>query len=204
MITDCGLDLVEIGHSERREHFGETDKTVGLKIAAAVRHDLVPLVCVGETLVEREAGRTSEVLSNQVKGALQFLDVDALSAQIVFAYKPVWAIGERGIPASSDYAATRSDQGLATDFLPAVPAGQRGRQRVRRFTDPVTFRNNMLSTYNVFEASRRLGIKNIVWASSETALDCRSRRRTLRSARRRMCPPGKRLFSFEVVERRDG
>jgi nucleoside-diphosphate-sugar epimerase len=75
---------------------------------------------------------------------------------------------------------------------------------VRRFTDPVTFRNNMLSTYNVFEASRRLGIKNIVWASSETALDCRSRRRTLRSARRRMCPPGKRLFSFEVVERRDG
>ena len=123
MITDCQLDLVEIGHSERREHFGETDETVGLKTAAAVRHGLVPLVCVGESLVEREAGRTTEVLSTQVKGALQFLGADALSAQIVFAYEPVWAIGEKGIPASSDYADIQHAliKDVATDFLPAIP-----------------------------------------------------------------------------------
>ena len=62
MLNDCGLDLVELGHSERREHFGETDRTVGLKTAAALRHGLIPLICVGETLGEREAGRAEDVL----------------------------------------------------------------------------------------------------------------------------------------------
>ena len=57
MLKDCDLDLVELGHSERREHFGETDETVGLKTEAAVRHGLVPLICIGETLAERESGR---------------------------------------------------------------------------------------------------------------------------------------------------
>ena len=56
MLVDCGLDLVELGHSERRAHFGETDETVGLKVAAAVRHGLIPLICIGETLEERESG----------------------------------------------------------------------------------------------------------------------------------------------------
>ena len=82
MLKDCGLDLVELGHSERRQHFGESDETVGLKTAAAVRHGLIPLICVGETLVERENDRTTEVLANQVRCALQFLRGDALSAQI--------------------------------------------------------------------------------------------------------------------------
>lgn len=54
MLGDCGLDIVELGHSERREHFGETDVTVGLKVEAAVRHGLIPLICIGETLPERE------------------------------------------------------------------------------------------------------------------------------------------------------
>ena len=57
MLKDCGLDLVELGHSERREHFGETDETVGLKTQAAVRHGLIPLICVGETLRRTRAGR---------------------------------------------------------------------------------------------------------------------------------------------------
>ncbi len=104
MLRDCGLDLVELGHSERREHFGETDRTVGLKTAAGVAHGLIPLICVGETLVDREAGRAEEVLVAQVEGALQFLEGDALSATIVFAYEPVWAIGVNGIPASAGYA----------------------------------------------------------------------------------------------------
>jgi triosephosphate isomerase len=104
MLKDCGLDLVELGHSERREHFGETNETVGLKTAAAVKHGLVPLICVGETLAEREAGRAEEVLSAQVLGALQGLREEELSAEILFAYEPVWAIGDKGIPASADYA----------------------------------------------------------------------------------------------------
>ena len=104
MLKDCGLDLVELGHSERREHFGETNATVGLKTASAVRHGLIPLVCVGETLAERESGRADEVLTAEVLGALEGLAGDALSAKILFAYEPVWAIGENGIPASADYA----------------------------------------------------------------------------------------------------
>src|SRR5262245_65226932 len=63
MLKDCGLDLIELGHSERREHFGETDRTVGLKTEAAVRHGFVPLICVGETLAEREGGRADAVLT---------------------------------------------------------------------------------------------------------------------------------------------
>jgi triosephosphate isomerase len=104
MLKECGLDLIELGHSERREHFGETNATVGLKTAAAVRHGFVPLICVGETLAEREAGRADEVLTAQVLGALNGLQGDQLSAEILFAYEPVWAIGEKGIPASADYA----------------------------------------------------------------------------------------------------
>ncbi|MFI0849204.1 triose-phosphate isomerase [Mesorhizobium sp. IMUNJ 23232] len=104
MLRDCGLDWVELGHSERREFFAETDRTVGLKTAAAVRHGLVPLICVGETLAEREAGRADAVLEEQVRGALQFIDDAGKSTQILFAYEPVWAIGEKGIPASADYA----------------------------------------------------------------------------------------------------
>jgi len=104
MLVDCGLDLVELGHSERREYFGETDRTVGLKVAAALRHDLIPLICVGETLAERESGRAEEVLRTQVEGALAFLDAGSPQTQILFAYEPVWAIGVNGIPASSDYA----------------------------------------------------------------------------------------------------
>ena len=103
-LRDCGLDLVELGHSERREHFGETDATVGLKTEAAVRHGLVPLICVGETLPEREAGRADAVLAAQTTAALAKLDAGQKAREILFAYEPVWAIGEHGIPATADYA----------------------------------------------------------------------------------------------------
>lgn len=104
MLKDCGLDLVELGHSERRAHFGETDRTVGLKTAAAFAHGLTPLVCVGETLAEREAGQAQDVLAAQVDGALSQLGGKATGASLLFAYEPVWAIGVNGIPASADYA----------------------------------------------------------------------------------------------------
>jgi len=107
MLKDCNLDIVELGHSERREHFGETDETVGFKTEAAVRHGLIPLICIGETLAEREAGRAAEVLATQVRGALAKLQAAQKSAPILLAYEPVWAIGANGIPATSDYADAR-------------------------------------------------------------------------------------------------
>ena len=113
MLKDCNLDIVELGHSERREHFGETDETVGLKTEAAVRHGLIPLICIGETLAEREAGRAQEVLEMQVRGALGKLSGDQKSAEILLAYEPVWAIGVNGIPATSDYADARQAEIIA-------------------------------------------------------------------------------------------
>lgn len=107
MLTDCGLDLVELGHSERRAHFGETDETVGKKTEAAVRHGLIPLVCIGETADEKAAGRADAVLKAQVEGALGRLDEAQMAAPILLAYEPVWAIGEHGTPASPDYADER-------------------------------------------------------------------------------------------------
>ncbi|APO88568.1 triose-phosphate isomerase [Marivivens sp. JLT3646] len=113
MLKDCNLDIVELGHSERREHFGETDETVGRKTEAAVRHGLIPLICIGETLAEREAGRAQEVIEAQVRGALSDLTDDQKSAPILLAYEPVWAIGVNGIPATSDYADARQAEIIA-------------------------------------------------------------------------------------------
>ncbi len=83
---------VIIGHSERRAYFGETDETVNRKVKAAFAHNLIPIMCVGETLAENESGRTAEVVERQVRDGLQGLDA-ALAGQLVIAYEPVWAIG---------------------------------------------------------------------------------------------------------------
>lgn len=104
MLVDCQLDLVELGHSERRRNFGETDHMVGLKVAAALRHGLRPLICVGETLAERDAGQADDVLAAQVAGALHFLDGSANASRLLFAYEPVWAIGAAGVAADARYA----------------------------------------------------------------------------------------------------
>jgi triosephosphate isomerase len=119
MLKDCNLDLVELGHSERREHFGETDETVGLKVEAAVRHGLIPLICIGETMADRESGRADEVLQREVKGALGRLSAEQRKATILLAYEPVWAIGENGIPATADYADARQREiiGVAKSVL---------------------------------------------------------------------------------------
>jgi L-erythrulose 1-phosphate isomerase len=120
LLKDCGIDLVELGHSERREHFAETDETVGLKVEAALRHDLMPLICIGETLAERDAGRAREVLERQVRGALAKLTASQkASARLLLAYEPVWAIGANGIPATSDYADARQAEiiAVATQLL---------------------------------------------------------------------------------------
>jgi triosephosphate isomerase len=83
---------VIIGHSERRMYFGETDETVNKKVLAAQKHQLIPIVCIGETLAENEAGRTAEVVGRQAREGLKGLD-PAFAPQIIVAYEPVWAIG---------------------------------------------------------------------------------------------------------------
>lgn len=81
-----------IGHSERRQYFGETDEIVNKKLHTALKHGLVPVVCIGEVLDEREAGRTESVLKAQVAGAFAGITAE-MAAPIVIAYEPVWAIG---------------------------------------------------------------------------------------------------------------
>ena len=105
MLRDCGATLVEIGHSERRAHFGETDETVARRVEAALRHGLVPLICIGETAAERDAGRAGEVLERQTRTALRAVAGDP--AEVLLAYEPVWAIGEGGTPADPDTAEAR-------------------------------------------------------------------------------------------------
>jgi triosephosphate isomerase len=83
---------VIIGHSERRQYFGETDATVNKRVLAALAHDLTPIVCVGETLAQREAGETAMVVSTQVTNGLNGLTPEQ-AGSIVIAYEPVWAIG---------------------------------------------------------------------------------------------------------------
>ncbi|MEW6262670.1 MAG: triose-phosphate isomerase [Thermodesulfobacteriota bacterium] len=83
---------VIIGHSERRQYFGETDETVNRRLAAALAQGLAPIVCVGETLEQREAGRTFQVIETQVKGGLKGLS-PAQAGRLIIAYEPVWAIG---------------------------------------------------------------------------------------------------------------
>lgn len=92
MLSAAGCRYVIIGHSERRQYFGETDETVSRKIAAAQEAELVPIVCVGELLDEREAGQTEAVLKKQVNGAFSALTAGQFSP-IIIAYEPVWAIG---------------------------------------------------------------------------------------------------------------
>jgi triosephosphate isomerase (TIM) len=92
MLADLGCRYVVIGHSERRQHFDETDAGVNKKILAALRNGLRPIVCVGETLAERDAGRTFERVESQIAFGLNGLSAQGFR-EIVVAYEPIWAIG---------------------------------------------------------------------------------------------------------------
>jgi len=92
MLKDLGIDYCIIGHSERRQYFGETDETVNKKIKAALNHGIKAIVCVGETLEERNEGKTESLLKDQVTAA--FKDIaDKDTKDIIIAYEPIWAIG---------------------------------------------------------------------------------------------------------------
>jgi triosephosphate isomerase len=92
MLAKLAVEFVIVGHSERRQFFGETDETVNKKLKAVMKHGMTPIVCVGETLEEREAGATTEKVASQIRGG--FAGVKAAeAARVVVAYEPIWAIG---------------------------------------------------------------------------------------------------------------
>jgi len=91
-LKDLGVKYVVIGHSERREYYGETDDTVNKKALAAIASSLCPIICVGESLHQREIGVTSDIVSMQVKAALHGIDTEK-PHRFVIAYEPIWAIG---------------------------------------------------------------------------------------------------------------
>lgn len=121
MLVDCGLDLVLVGHSKQRQRFGETDRIVALKTATAVQHRLVRIVCVGETRAEHEAGSMALVIEAQVRGALESLAPQEFSAPLLFAYEPLWMIGD------SATAATPAWAEVWTDEIGAIPHDVLGR-----------------------------------------------------------------------------
>lgn len=92
MLKAIGVEYVILGHSERRQYFAETDDTVNKKLKAAFEYDLKPIVCVGETLEEREAGKTEDIITSQTRLALDGITKEQVK-QTIIAYEPIWAIG---------------------------------------------------------------------------------------------------------------
>ena len=131
MLKELGLDLVMIGHSERRHVFGETDVEENKKVKAALNHGFTTLLCIGETAEEKKFGISAEVLRTQLK--IGFHDVPAKQANNIWvAYEPVWSIGVNGTPASADYAeemhkviknCLREIFGEAADEIPVLYGG---------------------------------------------------------------------------------
>jgi triosephosphate isomerase len=124
MLQEIGVEYVVIGHSERREYFGETDETVNKRTKAAIAAGIVPIVCCGESLETREAGTTNEFVGGQIKAGLAGLTA-AQVAEIVIAYEPIWAIGT-GKTATSDQA------NEVCKFIRETIAGQFGKEAAEK------------------------------------------------------------------------
>ena len=101
MVKNIGVEYVIIGHSERRRYFNETDDVVRMKINSALNVGLSPICCVGETLEERQNGKTTEVIMNQIHAGLADVPVSKITS-VVIAYEPVWAVGSDAVPASDE------------------------------------------------------------------------------------------------------
>ncbi len=126
MLQDLGCQYVILGHSERRQLFGETDRLVNEKTLASFKYGLIPIVCVGETLAQREAGETGSVVATQIRGSLASLTTNQIENSVV-AYEPVWAIGtgRTATPAQAEEV-HRDIRNLLTEMF-----GDASAQRVR-------------------------------------------------------------------------
>jgi len=143
MLRDVGCRYVIVGHSERRTNHAETDAAVKAKAAAALRVGLVAIVCVGETLAERDAGRAEAVVAAQLAGSLP---AGASSANLVIAYEPVWAIGTGRTPTAAQVA--------------DIHAAIRG-DLVRRFADGAAMRVLYGGSVNAANAAELLAVANV-------------------------------------------
>ncbi len=124
MVADAGARLVEMGHSERRADFGETDETVARKAEAALAQGLIPLICVGEPWSVRTSGRASDFVAGQLRAALGRLTPDQVP-DVLVAYEPIWAIGEHGRPATQEQ--TGPVMALVQDVVGEASGGRRAR-----------------------------------------------------------------------------
>lgn len=102
MLRELGIDLVELGHAERRQYFNETDAAINLKVHAALRHDIRPLICIGERIEDKQYAVEKETVARQLRIALKGVPPEH-AERIIIAYEPVWAIGEEGTPADAYY-----------------------------------------------------------------------------------------------------
>ena len=119
MIKDCGAQMVELGHFERRRSFNETDEIIGLKVANAVKSDLIPIICISETALEFQSSKTKDVLQHQVSSALKLVDWKHQDCEILLAYEPGWAIGDLGTPATVEQVSLNIDtiKNVTNDLL---------------------------------------------------------------------------------------
>lgn len=145
MLKELGVEYVIIGHSERRQYFGETDESVNKRIKQALVNDLKPIVCVGETLTEREKNRTKRVLKKQVVGALE--GIEDLS-DVVIAYEPVWAIG-------TGKTATKEDANLTIGYIRRVVSQLYGKEVAK------TLRIQYGGSMNPGNAKELMSMRNI-------------------------------------------
>ncbi len=127
LIKNAGARYVILGHSERRQYFGETDATVNKRLKAVLAQGLVPILCIGETLAERDGGKLEQVLTTQVQGALDGIGADKLES-LVIAYEPVWAIGT-GRTATT--AQAQEAHAFVRQVLRAVVGGLADRVRIQ-------------------------------------------------------------------------
>jgi len=104
MLEEIGIDIIELGHSERRKYFNETDESINKKVLAALRFGIKPLICIGENLEQKSSGISKEILAMQLKVCLRGVPKEH-AIDIIIAYEPVWAIGEEGSPAHPGYVA---------------------------------------------------------------------------------------------------
>jgi len=126
MLRDIGCRYVIVGHSERRQHFGDDDAVVNLKLLSALAHGLRPILCVGETKPQRDAGMAEQVVVAQVRAGLAAVSTDQL-AEVVIAYEPVWAIGTGDTATAADAQAMHATirATLASLYAPALAEGVR-------------------------------------------------------------------------------
>lgn len=125
MLCELGMDLVELGHSERRQFFNEDDIRVNRKVRLALRHNLRPLVCVGESVEEKECGAQNETVARQLRMALASVE-PSQAPNLIVAYEPVWAIGQDGSVVSPVYirATTEHIRGVLASIFGAEAASQ--------------------------------------------------------------------------------